>query len=504
MPSPFLSSTRTSLTHHLSHIPIPVIPIVSSLPHSAKLYTAMASTADKRPTTPPATSQQQQGGGSAWFPLSASAAFSQWWAALAPAHTEHQVLSFIPYVKAPILDEPAVKCKSKSHPTNESSSSVVSEEPQPDPYGSRKWLSNMINLSGKNRALNEFSIEREGEEVENNMVMLHGYGAGLGFFYQNFESMSRLPGWRLYALDLLGMGRSSRPPFKIHAKERDGKIQEAENFFIDALEEWRIQKKIDKMTLLGHSMGGYMATCYALKYPGRVKKLILVSPVGFPEDPYAVNEALPEPDVSTMQNEFTQSQQDLTSPQKDKAPRRVIPWWVTTLWDANVSPFSIVRWAGPLGPRLASGWTTRRFDHLPAEQKAALHDYSYSIFRQRGSGEYALAYILAPGAHARSPLIRRIQGVGRQILETHDAPTVDSQTSPAPSGVKRENGVPIVFMYGSKDWMDINGGLESAKKILNATEEALKTQSPKERKRDQGSVKVLEVSKAGHHLYLDK
>merc|ERR1712187_876393 len=77
----------------------------------------------------------------------------------------------------------------------------------------------------------------------------------------------------------------------------------------------------------------------------------------------------------------------------------------------------LVRWAGPFGPRIVSGWTSRRFSHLPAEEAKSLHDYSYSIFSLRGSGEYALAYILAPGAFARSPLIRRIQDVGRQMIQ---------------------------------------------------------------------------------------
>jgi cardiolipin-specific phospholipase len=353
--------------------------------------------------------------------------------------------------------------------------------------------------------LQEFSVERVGEPVENNLVMLHGYGAGLGFFYQNYEPMSRIPGWRLYSLDLLGMGRSSRPPFRIYAKDKDGKIQEAENWFIDALEEWREKKKIEKFTLLGHSMGGYMAVAYALKYPGRLNKLILVSPVGIPEDPLAVNSDLPDPESSTMQNEFTQSQEDLTNPSKReevKVPRRQIPKWVTYLWDANVSPFSVVRLSGPLGPSLVSGWTTRRFSHLPENESQALHNYAYSLFRQRGSGEYALAYILAPGAFARNPLIRRIQGVGRQLLTPHPAPTVDGDAVKVDT--KRENGIPIVLMYGEHDWMDVKGGFAAEKKINEVTEKALKGKSAAERKDDHGSARVVIIPKSGHHIYLDK
>jgi cardiolipin-specific phospholipase len=385
-----------------------------------------------------------------------------------------------------------------------------------DAYGPRTWHSELVHLPGKDRALNEFSVERVGEEVENNLVMLHGYGAGLGFFYKNFEALSRAKGWKLYALDMLGMGRSSRPPFRIHAKDHQGKITEAENWFIDALEDWRIERDIEKFTLCGHSLGGYLAVAYALKYPGRLNKLILASPVGIPEDPYAVNADMPEPEDSTMANEFIEDQDSTTSGQGDQlktsnkaakesaAPRKPLPKWLTYLWDANISPFSVVRWAGPLGPRLVSGWTSRRFSHLPSEEAQALHDYSYSLFRQRGSGEFALAYILAPGAFARSPLIRRIQGVGRQYLGVHTGPIADdkSTSSSAPER-PRESGLPVILMYGENDWMDIAGGYAAEQKMKEVREELLRGKSAEEKKKDHGEAKVVVIRKAGHHVYLD-
>ncbi|KAF1811555.1 alpha/beta hydrolase [Eremomyces bilateralis CBS 781.70] len=445
-----------------------------------------------------------------YFPLGYKEGFNQWWTGLAPARTEHRVLSYIPHLQKPpththtgtepLSDESAAS--SISEDASDRATPVVSAD---DPFGPRRWQSTLVKLSGKQRALNEFSVERIGEEVENNVVILHGYGAGLGFFYKNFEALSRAPGWRLYALDMLGMGRSSRPPFRIHAKDKEDKIREAESWFIDALEEWRIQKKIDKFTLLGHSLGGYMAVAYAIKYPGRLNKLILASPVGIPEDPYAVAADLPEPGDSALASEFTQDQEEVVNPPSrartparkatsppTQPPRRPIPKWLTYLWDANISPFSVVRWAGPLGPRLVSGWTSRRFSHLPEDEALALHDYSYSLFRQRGSGEYALAYVLAPGAFARSPLIRRIDQVGRMPL-----------AGDAEEGGSREQGVPVVLMYGDNDWMDVRGGFAAQDKLQAARERALQGKSSEERKRDQGDAKVMIVKNAGHHLYLD-
>ena len=288
-------------------------------------------------------------------------------------------MSFIPFLKQPPTHtQTGTSLPSETPPTewysDEASDKATAVETDlHDPDGPRQWHSNLVKLSGKNRALNEFSVERTGEDVDQNLVMLHGYGAGLGFFYKNFEGLSRVKGWKIYALDLLGMGRSSRPPFKLNAKDRKMCITEAENWFIDALEEWRIERNIDRFTLLGHSLGGYMAVAYALKYPGHLNKLVLASPVGIPEDPYAVNAEMPEPTDSTIANEFTQDQEaNVVSNSNPKipesakvgdnnnflnarskaqqegdnsdkpVPRKPLPKWLTYLWDANVSPFRYV------------------------------------------------------------------------------------------------------------------------------------------------------------------
>ena len=489
--------------------------------------------------------QQNQGRVAQMFPLGYKQGFSQWWSAPSAAEAEHKVLSHIPYLQAPPTHTQTGSAPPSVNPsmTNIDTSPLAKASPITtnsitDPYGPRTWRSQMIQLPGKNRALNEFSVERTHEpDAEQNLVILHGYGAGLGFFYKNFEGLSRPKGWHLYALDMLGMGRSSRPPFKIKAKTREKQIAEAEDWFVDSLEEWRVKKKIQKMTLVGHSMGGYMAVAYALKYPGRLNKLILASPVGIPEDPYAVKADMPsdEPEVSTMANEFTQDQDETTQsgkstpradnnnflnarkkaekeqqaanpnrlPADGNAPRKPLPKWLTYLWDANISPFSFVRWSGPLGPRLVSGWTSRRFSHLPQEEALALHDYAYSLFKLRGSGEYALAYILAPGAFARSPLIRRIGGVGRQPLPS---PQPSLSTNPSLNDSKAEaveNGIPVVLMYGENDWMDVTGGYAAKVKIDAAREKALEGKTAAERNEDQGGAKVIIIKNAGHHVYLD-
>ncbi|KAL7802164.1 alpha/beta-hydrolase [Trichoderma aethiopicum] len=475
-----LKTQTVSAILHRSRLSFPITTSPSPLPATTS---SMSTTENAIRAHPPREApeelrqQRPQQPAGAYFPLGYKEAAYQWWCGVTPSMAERNVLQHIPFLKEATA-----------------SMGSLSNTDAGDPYGTRIWRRSMVQLSGKNRALNEFSIERVGEETEETLVMLHGYGAGLGFFYKNFEPISRIAGLKLYALDMLGMGNSSRPSFKIHAKDREGKVIEAENWFIDALEEWRKARKIERFTLLGHSLGGYLAVSYALKYPGHLKKLILASPVGIPEDPYAVNSALPEPSESTMQNEFTVDQQTTTTSKNGSAlpPRRPYPNWLVWLWDANVSPFSIVRMAGPLGPRFVSGWTSRRFNHLPAEEAQTLHDYSFSIFKQKGSGEYALAYILAPGAFARRPVINRIQDVGRQPIK-------------GPNGevVGKETGFPIVFMYGENDWMDVAGGLAAEEKLKQVKANIMRTGTEEDKANENGSCKVVIVPKAGHHLYLD-
>lgn len=471
------------------------------------------------------------------------------------------MLSFIPYLQQPPTQTktatvPVTPTNTDTHKDDDvsrSASATQETSRNDDPYGPRRWHSSLVKLAGKSRAINEFSVERVGEPVDNDLVLLHGYGAGLGFYYRNFEPLSRAPGWRLHALDMLGMGRSSRPAFRIHAKDRAGRIAEAEGWFVDALEEWRVERKLDRFTLVGHSLGGYMAVAYALKYPGRLKKLILASPVGIPEDPYAVSADMPESadaaaadaaplvasefadDQAVSQgkasgggadnNNFMNARSKHTSTSASASTpgseqkKRPYPWWLTSLWDANISPFSLVRWAGPLGPRLVSGWTSRRFSQLPPAEAQALHDYAYALFRQRGSGEYALAYILAPGAFARDPLIRRIGQVGRRPLPNDlaagagagagvgaggAAAAAAAATEPAaPQPRPRERGIPVVMLYGDHDWMDVQGGHAAKAALDSATADAVRGMSAADRARDMGAAKVLIVRNAGHHVYLD-
>lgn len=157
------------------------------------------------------------------------------------------------------------------------------------------------------------------------------------------------------------MGRSSRPAFRVKAKRDDiaGRVFEAESFFIDSLEEWRKKMGLEKMTLVGHSLGGYLSVAYALRFPERVGKLVLLSPAGVPRDPN--NTTMPSRELTDDQHADQEGaengstatleslkQEQVVEKRKESKSRKVF----TYLWEEGWSPFQIVRSSVFWGPML--------------------------------------------------------------------------------------------------------------------------------------------------------
>lgn len=251
---------------------------------------------------------------------------------------------------------------------------------------------------------------------EEKIVLMHGYGAGSAFFFQNIGAFTTKPNSRFFMLDWLGMGRSSRPPYQLPRRHLtiEERAAAAENFFLEGLEQWREKMRVDKMVLVGHSLGGYLSTAYALRHPERVSRLVLISPVGIPEGSWrdvierrelhthdnskSAHEALDEDaSASIMQRASTM---DSTSTGENVRPRELSPRFkkfLGWLWDKNVSPFGILRASSFMGPWLMSHYTSRRFGSLENTEMRSLHAYCHGVFMDRGSSEYCRACLLPRG-----------------------------------------------------------------------------------------------------------
>ena len=178
------------------------------------------------------------------------------------------------------------------------------------------------------------------------LVCMHGFGTGVGIYYAALPALAERWHGRTIALDTLGCGLSSRPRWTL-GHGTNCPVEDAEDFFVSALERWREAMKIDRMVLMGHSLGGYLAAAYAERHPGRVERLILVSAVGTPEPPA----------------QLVESQASAPFPFN----------LVLGAWASGFSPFSLAK-AG-LANSMLSGYVRARFSDASWVLKSQLKEY---------------------------------------------------------------------------------------------------------------------------------
>jgi pimeloyl-ACP methyl ester carboxylesterase len=100
------------------------------------------------------------------------------------------------------------------------------------------------------------------------VMLFHGKNFG-GYYWTNVIRALSAKGYRVIVPDQIGFGKSSKAfiHYSFHLLARFNKQ------LLDTL-------GIPTVTLLGHSMGGMLATRFTLMYPDRVSKLILEDPIG--------------------------------------------------------------------------------------------------------------------------------------------------------------------------------------------------------------------------------
>jgi len=107
----------------------------------------------------------------------------------------------------------------------------------------------------------------EGGSGSGTIVLLHGFGADK----DNWTKMVKfLPGYHYIIPDLPGFGESS----KSDSAKYDVNSQ------VDRLDKFFTKIGADKFYIAGNSMGGNISGIYAIRYPQKVKALILVNNAG--------------------------------------------------------------------------------------------------------------------------------------------------------------------------------------------------------------------------------
>jgi pimeloyl-ACP methyl ester carboxylesterase len=107
------------------------------------------------------------------------------------------------------------------------------------------------------------------------VVLVHGWGMSSSYFIPTAEWLAAT--FDVYAPDLLGHGRSDTPdvPRDVAGLAR-------------ALLDWLDVMQLDRVSLVGHSMGCQIAVEAALQQPGRVDRLVLI---GLTPDPQGRSKA---------------------------------------------------------------------------------------------------------------------------------------------------------------------------------------------------------------------
>lgn len=242
-----------------------------------------------------------------------------------------------------------------------------------------------------------YTISVKPREAENPnseaIVLIPGLGSGAAMFAANFNSCAK--NHAVHALDLLGFGRSTRTKFS-----DDNAISELE--MVEAIEDWRKEMGIEKMYLVGHAFGGYIASAYALEHPLRVAHLILVDPWGFAE-------------------------------KVEYSDKMIKPYaWMSFLGGVAgyFNPFSPMRWMGPYAPVIVRKLRPDLIIRFPGmnETDNNIYKYVYYLNLPEPTGETAYMNMTLPVGWAKRPMIRRFIGIDKNVGAT--------------------------FIYGSKSWVD--------------------------------------------------
>ncbi|KAG9329946.1 hypothetical protein JZ751_028517 [Albula glossodonta] len=225
---------------------------------------------------------------------------------------------------------------------------------------------------------------------------------GVGLWVRNLDSLSAAR--PVLAFDLLGFGRSSRPHFP-----SDPAL--AEDQLVHSIEQWRQALGLERMILLGHSLGGYLATSYAIQHPDRVSHLILADPWGFPERPHPGAQS--------------------SGAVKRPAP----PAWVKALASilSFFNPLAVIRAAGPWGPGLVNRFRPdfrKKFEDLFDDD--TMIQYIYHCNAQSPSGEVGFRAMSESLGWAKRPMLQRVEQLSSSLQ--------------------------VTLLYGGQSWVDSSTG----------------------------------------------
>ncbi len=125
-----------------------------------------------------------------------------------------------------------------------------------------------LNIEGKDCRMAFMDVAPTGDTNGKTVVLMHGKNF-FGAYWEKTIDLLASEGYRVVVPDQIGFGKSSKPnihyTFELLARNT--------RMLLDLL-------GVDSAVVVGHSMGGMLATRFALMYPDFVTDLVLENPIG--------------------------------------------------------------------------------------------------------------------------------------------------------------------------------------------------------------------------------
>jgi len=125
-----------------------------------------------------------------------------------------------------------------------------------------------VRINGEELRVAYMDVAPTGPANGHAVLLLHGRNFPSSYWAPTIKALSEA-GYRVVAPDQLGFGKSSKPVFDYHFDDMAGTTA--------ALLE---ELQIEKLDVVGHSMGGMLAVRFTRNYPQKVDRLVLEAPIG--------------------------------------------------------------------------------------------------------------------------------------------------------------------------------------------------------------------------------
>lgn len=262
--------------------------------------------------------------------------------------------------------------------------------------------------------------------TERVILMTHGYlGSNMSFFKMYKQLMDH---YHIISFDLPGQGLSSSE--KITPQTIMGWI----DYFLNKIKAFVDKLQLKKFDVLGHSLGAYILTHFAYRYPEMVQQLFLLSPPG----------------VNRKNTEFTENGKEFFKNQ-GATTNFFFKQVFNKMFKSKKSPmdfFGVGLFRGLIAEKI---YKNEKFRFTEKEQELFI-SLNKTIFKSEPSSEKCVGYLFKNGPMSNKPLLPIFQ--------------------------KLHQSKKIHIFYGALDWMDFEKTiLEIKKHELNVTIEFIEDAS---------------------------